>query len=334
LGDHHIDERKQSWISTRLVNQSRPTFAPFLTLTLLSILLLSARSACTAQAVPVNPGVPLPDAPLPIIKHEKSKAGPCRVVPKSESSGVAVAATAGGVATTSAGVQLSPAMARLYAEPAIAGTPAGLPPCPPPPLINWYNRFINGPDVRALTPKEKARLAVKNLLDPFNAVTIVGNAAITIGANSHSDYGPGMPGFARYVGVSYSEDMTGEFFGTFLIPSVMHQDPHYHRLPRASIPHRFGHAILQVVWTQGDNGQGMLNYANILGFGIEDEIANLYVPGRETNAEATASRYAISFGLAPIDNFITEFLPDLARHVHVRVVIVQRIINQVAKTEP
>ena len=40
------------------------------------------------------------------------------------------------------------------------------------------------------------------------------------------------------------------------------------------------------------------------------------------------------FGTAPIDNFITEFLPDIARHLHVRIVLVQRIINQVARTEP
>jgi len=301
--------------------------------TLLSALLLSAGLAGAGQAVPVNPAAPLPDAPLPVIKHQKSKTGPCRIVPRSESSGAAIAASAGGMATTILGIHPVPALARpSVAPPAQPINPAELPPCPPPPLIIWYNRFINGPEVTALTPKEKARLAVRNLLDPFNAVTILGNAAIAIGSDSHSAYGPGMPGFARYVGVSYSEDMTGEFFGTFLIPSVVHQDPHYHRLPKASIPHRVGHAILQVAWTQGDNGEGMPNYANIAGFAIEDEIANLYVPGRETNAEASAARYAIGFGLSPIDNFITEFLPDVARHIHVRVVFVQRIVNQVAKT--
>jgi hypothetical protein len=333
LVDLHSKDKRHRRIDPHPVNSSRSASSPFLALALLFACLLSAQSRSSAQAVPLNPAAPLPNAPLPVIKHEKSKTGPCRVIPKSESYGAAITATAGGIAVSSARVRLSPAMARLYADNPSPENPAELPSCSPPPLINWYNRFINGPDVRALTPKEKARLAVRNLLDPFNAVTILGNAAITIGANSHSDYGPGMPGFARYVGVSYSEDMTGEFFGTFLIPSVMHQAPHYHRLPNASIPHRIRHAILQVAWTQGDNGEGMPNYANILGFGIEDEIANLYVPGRETNAEASASRYAIGFGLAPIDNFITEFLPDVAKHIHVRVVIVQRIINQVARTE-
>jgi hypothetical protein len=142
-----------------------------------------------------------------------------------------------------------------------------------------------------------------------------------------------MPGYARYVGVSYCQDFIGEFFGTFLIPSLAHQDPHYHRMEKARLPRRITHAITQVVWTQGDNGRGMLNYANLVGFAIDDGISNLYVPGRETSASATASRYATGLATAPIGNFITEFVPDVARHIHVQIVIIQRIINQVARNE-
>ena len=130
---------------------------------------------------------------------------------------------------------------------------------------------------------------------------------------------------------SYTQDMTGEFFGTFLIPSIVHQDPHYHRMPHATIKRRIFHAIYQVVWTQGDNGKGMLNYADLVGFAIDDEISNLYVPGRQTNLPATAERYAIGLAIAPTDNFITEFLPDVASHIHVQIVLVQRIINQSPK---
>jgi hypothetical protein len=134
------------------------------------------------------------------------------------------------------------------------------------------------------------------------------------------------------VGISYTEDITAEFFGTFLVPSIVHQDPHYHRMPNASIPRRIRHAIDQVLVTQGDNGKPMVNYGALVGFAIDDEIANLYVPGRQTNLPASAERYGISLALAPTDNFITEFLPDIARRIHIRVVLIQRIINHVAKT--
>ena len=208
-------------------------------------------------------------------------------------------------------------------------------PCPPPlvPLINWYARFLDGPQVRSMTPKEKAWLAVRNVADPFNGLTILASSAIAVGSNAHSPYGPGMTGFGRYVGVSYSQDMTGEFIGTFLIPSLVHQDPHYHRMPTASIKRRIAHCLYQVVWTQGDDGKGIVNYADVVGFGIDDEIGNLYVPGRETDAEATAERYGTAMALAPVENFVTEFLPDIARKIHVHVVLIQQIINQVANKE-
>jgi hypothetical protein len=203
-------------------------------------------------------------------------------------------------------------------------------PCPPKPPTNWLARFLNGPEVKPLTPKEKAHLAARNLLDPFNAITILGSSAILVGSDADSPYGPGMRGFGSAVGVSYTQEMTGEFFGVFLIPSIVHQDPHYHRMPNATMKRRITHAIYQVAWTQGDNGKGMVNYANLVGFAIDDEISNLYVPGRETDLPASAERYATGLGAAPIDNFITEFLPDVARHIHIRVVLIQRIINQVA----
>lgn len=299
---------------------------------LLSFGVLSVVVACQllGQTQPINAASPMPDAPQPVIKHENSKAGPCRVVPRVESAGKTLTEAGSSYFAAVAGV----AQGEVSAQPAASGNSPvraqDLPPCTPPPIINFFERFMNGPEVKPLTPREKAHLAVKNLLDPFNSITILANAAISVGSDSHSPYGPGLPGFGRYVGVSYSEDLTGEFFGTFLIPSLTHQDPHYHREPHERIPHRILHAIAQVAWTQGDNGKGMPNFSNILGNPIGAEIFNLYVPGERTNLPSTTERVAIGWALAPTDNFITEFIPDVARHIHVRIVFVQQIINQVA----
>ena len=219
--------------------------------------------------------------------------------------------------------------AAAAANPQIADTVECVPHLP---IINWYARFLNGPQVKALTPLEKAHLAARNLVDPFNLLTIFGEAGISVAINSHSPYGPGMAGFGRNAGVSFTQDMTGEFVGTFLIPSIAHQDPHYHRLPKATIKRRIAHAFYQIAWTQGDNGKGMPNYADLVGFAIDDEVGNLYVPGQQTRLTASAERYGIGLATAPIDNFVTEFVPDIASHIHIQIVVIQRIINQVAKT--
>jgi hypothetical protein len=263
-----------------------------------------------------DPEHPLPDAPQPQVPvHPVMRAaGPCPT-------------------PSPAKPAASPSGAK---DEAAANSQSGAPtaPCPTRPPTYWFARFLTGPEVKPLTPKEKARQAIRNVIDPFNAITILGSSAISVGSDADSVYGPGMAGWGRSVGVSYTQDITGEFFSTFLIPSIMHQDPHYHRMPNATVRRRVLHAITQVVWTQGDNGEGMVNYADIVGAAIEDEVGNLYVPGRRTNLPASASRYGIGLATAPIDNFVSEFLPDVARHVHVQIVVIQRIINQVAKTDP
>ena len=295
---------------------------------------LAATSAhLQAQAhQPVSPAAPLPVAPIPVVKHQNTN--PCRVIPKSESAGKTMSAVGSSFLAALAGFPPFEVQAEAAAtgEATNPGMPQELPPCPPPPHINFFQRFLNGPEVKPLTPREKARLAARNLLDPFNAVTIGANAAISVGSDPHSDYGPGIPGFLRYVGVSYSEDTTSEFFGTFLIPSVVHMDPHYHRMPHAPIARRVFNAIVQVGWVKSDTGKGMPNYSSILGAPIDAEIADLYVPGIETDLPSTAARVVTGWALAPTDNFITEFIPDVAKRIHVRIIFIQQIINQVART--
>lgn len=184
-----------------------------------------------------------------------------------------------------------------------------------------------------MTPRDKFRLAWRNTLDPFNALTILGTSAIAIGLDSHSAYGPGLQGFAKNSGVVFTEGVTSEFIGTFLIPSLAGQDPHYHRMPNASTRRRIAHAIYEVVWTQSDSGKPMFNYATVFGTIASDAVNDLYVPGRKLGPGATATRIGTAIATGPIDNFITEFVPDLARRVKFRVVFVQRVINRVALEE-
>ena len=293
---------------------------------LLAAWLLPAAPAWGGQAERPKPEPALPEAPRPQTASHDSAAepSPCPV----RKAGEAAKAAESAPAASSDGLPRQGA-------PSFNPQPgAQAPPCPQPlPHIDWYARFTNGPQVKPMQPQEKAWLAVRNIADPFNAVTILGSSAIAVGSNSHSPYGPGMTGFGRYVGVSYTQDITGEFFGTFLIPSIARQDPHYHRMPDATIKRRIAHAMYQVVWTQGDNGKGMVNYADVLGFAIDDEIGNLYVPGRKTDLPASAERYGIALAIAPTENFVTEFLPDVARRIHVHAVLIQWIINQVARSE-
>lgn len=200
-------------------------------------------------------------------------------------------------------------------------------------LVNPYQRFLDTSVVIPLTSKQKGYLAIHNLTDPANLLTIVALSGFTIAVDSDSPYGPGLKGFGKNTGVSLLQDATGEFFGAFLIPSITHQDPRYFRMPKASIPRRLGHAVSRTFVANHDDGSLMPNYANLLGYPIGAELGNLYVPGIHSDASSTIARIATGLATDPANNLVTEFLPDVARHISIRIIFVQRILNQVASQQ-
>jgi hypothetical protein len=77
----------------------------------------------------------------------------------------------------------------------------------------------------------------------------------------------------------------------------------------------------------------MFNYATVLGSALDGGISDVYVPYQRTGWTAASARYGVGLATDPIGNLITEFVPDLARHVNVHVVFVLRVIDQVAREE-
>jgi hypothetical protein len=199
-------------------------------------------------------------------------------------------------------------------------------------LIYPYQRFLSSNVVIPMTWQQKGYLAVHNLTDPGNLGTILGISAISVAADPDSAYGPGLKGFGKTVGVSLLQDATGQFFGVFAIPVIAHQDPRYFRMPHASIPRRIVYSVSRSFVSQHDDGRPMPNYSVLLTYPIASEISNLYVPGIESDGASTAKRILTGYALDPANNLLNEFLPDIASRIHVRIIVVQRILNNIAST--
>jgi hypothetical protein len=199
---------------------------------------------------------------------------------------------------------------------------------------NRLQPIVSSSRVEPLTVADKGELAIRDIVDPFNLITIVGASAITVAANAHSAYGPGFAGFGKLTGYSLSEDVLGEGIGTFAIPSIAHEDPRYHRMPDKPFGRRLLHAVAHTVVSQHDDGRPMPNYATLITYPLGAELCDLYVPGLRTDLPATGERVAVGLATNPIGDIVAEFLPDIARRIHIRIVFVQQIMNQVAKGEP
>jgi hypothetical protein len=285
-------------------------------------LLLSAMTAFAQTQPPTVPETPahlpestlaeLPDAPDPAQGTQEN------VVAVAEAS---FKATGGGA--RSCGV--FSAMKVVYVDPSRYDVPK---PCTE--LIYPYQRFLTSNIVIPMTWQQKGYLALHDLTDPANFGTILGISAITVGANSHSAYGPGLKGFGKSVGVSLLQDATAQFFGAFAIPVIAHQDPRYFRMPHAPFTKRVLYSISRTVVSRSDSGRSMPNYATLLNYPIGAEIANLYVPGIHPDGASTVARIFTGYALDPANNLLNEFLPDVASRVNVRIIFVQRILNNIA----
>lgn len=196
--------------------------------------------------------------------------------------------------------------------------------------VDPLQSIVDTGPVSPLTVRQKGTLATRDVTDPFNLMTIGFFSAITIASNAHSAYGPGFAGWGRESGYSLAEDIQIEFTGTFLIPSLAHQDPRYHRMPRAPVSRRIEHALIHTLVSQHDDGSLMPNYATLINYPLSAEIANLYVPNVGTNASSTAKRVLAGFATDPIGPLVAEFLPDVAKRVHIHIIFVQQILNHMA----
>jgi len=236
------------------------------------------------------------------------------------------AVKAGGKARTCSAKE---AMGIIYVDPKRAGEV----PQPCSQLVYPFQRFLTTNVTIPLTWQQKGYLALHDVTDPGNLATIVGISALTTAIDPHSDYGPGLKGFGKNAGVSLLQDATFEFFGTFAIPSIMHQDPRYFRMPDQPFKKRLIYSISRTIISRSDDGRSIPNYGTLLAYPINAQLSNLYVPGIQSDAASTTKRIFTGYALDPINNVLAEFLPDVAKHVRVRIIFLQRILNNIAVSQ-
>lgn len=206
----------------------------------------------------------------------------------------------------------------------------------PPPCIpeNPISPYVTSAYVKPLNSHQKGTLAMRDFLDPFNFITIAGYSGIAVAANSHSAYGSGFGGWAKLTGYGLAEDAQGEFLETYAIASLVHEDPRYHRMPSGSMKRRMWHAVKHTYVSQHDDGRRMPNYATLLMYPISAALSNLYVPGIPTDAASTAGRVAIGIAADPAGAIVAEFLPDVAKHIHIHVQFAQELIDRAVTGAP
>ena len=186
------------------------------------------------------------------------------------------------------------------------------------PRLFWifptYN-VVTSKSPSPLKVRGKWRLFVKDKTDPFTFGWVAFEAGIAQANNDFSAYGQGAAGYGKRFAAGLADEVAGGFFGTFLFPSVLHQDPRYYRLGSGPFKRRLGHALIRPVLTHKDSGGVTFNWSGILGSITASSLSNAYYPAENRGVGPTFSRVGMSVPFSMIDELFNEFGPDLQKKI-------------------
>ena len=198
-------------------------------------------------------------------------------------------------------------------------------------VLQVHAQFQQVPQPSPLGASGKFHLAVRNFLDPLGiAGTAIDSGISTATSSETSDFGTGWPGFGRRFGMAIADTGVSEFFSTFLVSTLAHQDPHYHRKPDASVGKRIVYALSRVAIARSDSGHPMFNYSEFVGTTAASLVETTFHYEREESPSAVSSRIFISIGYDAAWNLMSEFLPDIAKHVNPRFIFLRRLAERAA----
>jgi hypothetical protein len=174
-------------------------------------------------------------------------------------------------------------------------------------LPNFYVSYVA--NAAPLNSKQKFKLAMRTVVDPFTLVFVGGAAGVEQAQNHFAEYGQGAQGYGKRFGADYADTVAGTFIGGAILPSLLKQDPRYFYKGTGSTPSRALYAIANAVICKGDNGRWQANYSNILGSLAAGGISNLYYPPQDRNgAGLTFENGALGIGATAVANLFQEFV--------------------------
>jgi len=166
-----------------------------------------------------------------------------------------------------------------------------------------------------LTAKQKFRLMIKTMYDPFTFVSAGLTAGIGQAQNSFAAYGQGAEGFGKRYGAAFADNADSNFMSNFFYPIIFKQDPRYFRLGEGTIKRRLWVAIEEEFVARKDGGGTNFHFSNVLGAITAGAISNAYYPKNDRGVGLTAGRAAIALGYGTLGDILLEFWPDIDHKV-------------------
>jgi hypothetical protein len=172
-------------------------------------------------------------------------------------------------------------------------------------------------DKGRLGPRQKLELAVDETVAPSRFLGSAFTAGIGQARDALPGYGQGWNGYGKRIGSSVASNASSHLFGTFLIPSMAHQDPRYFVKLYGTAGQRVGYALRRVLVTRTDSGGEAFNWSSVVGGLLAEALANSYLPSDERTTGKTFSRFGFRIGFGALDNVVKEYWPTIFRSLRI-----------------
>src|SRR5258708_4408789 len=164
-----------------------------------------------------------------------------------------------------------------------------------------------------LSSRQKFELFAGESVAPSRFLSSAAGAGIGQARNSLSGYGQEAGGYGKRFGSSMATAASNNFFGTFVISSVLHRDPRYFVTLHGGAGHRIGYALSRIVIARTDDGKLGANWPGMIAPLLAESLANSYLPVKEQTAGRTFRRYGWRIGLNTASNVLREYWPTIVR---------------------
>jgi len=171
------------------------------------------------------------------------------------------------------------------------------------------------PQNQRLSKREKFKFFVRYTYSPYTFAGAGFNAGMAQATGGWHSYGGGMQGYGKRYAAALADTESGAFFGGFLFPVLLQEDPRYLRSTSRNTMPRIGYALSRVLVTHDEHGNKKPNLSLILGAFASSGLANAYYPREDRGVGDTAARVGNGLLSTAEMNLLREFWPDISRKI-------------------
>lgn len=167
----------------------------------------------------------------------------------------------------------------------------------------------------ALRPVQKFELFLDKSVSPPQILSSAAFAGISQARDALPGYGQGASGYGKRFGSSMASGASSHFFGVFLLPTILRNDPRFFVKVNGGFFSKVGYALERSVVIRTDAGGQTFNLPGTLAPMAAEGLANTYLPDGERTASKTFQRYGIRIGFGMANNVVKEFWPIIFKRL-------------------